>query len=294
MSRMTSTITVGVDGSDAALTAVEWAAKEAAFRKMNLHLLSTTSIADIGYPERSVISPDVLAALQDEVQTTLRIAKTRAIDVTPGIPVSIAYAFARPVDALRDASSRSALTVVGRRGAGGFRRLLAGSVALSLPAHARGPVVVVPHPKHTGTRSGIVVGISGENNDKAVLGAAYPEASFRQSALVAVHAWDADSLFVPRLATNPLIVAEIARVEAEERRLLEERLDGWVDQFPDVPVRAVIRRCSAAAAVLDMADDSEMVVLGSRGRGPVTSALLGSTSRSVIQHAFCPVMVVPV
>jgi len=39
--------------------------------------------------------------------------------------------------------------------------------------------------------------------------------------------------------------------------------------------------------------DADIVVLGSRGVGGFTRMLLGSTAGQVIQHAYCPVLIVP-
>lgn len=47
-----------------------------------------------------------------------------------------------------------------------------------------------------------------------------------------------------------------------------------------------------APRLLAAADDTDLVVLGSRGRGGFTSLLLGSVSRRVATHARCPVVVV--
>jgi nucleotide-binding universal stress UspA family protein len=48
-------------------------------------------------------------------------------------------------------------------------------------------------------------------------------------------------------------------------------------------------------AVVDVADeiDAGLIVCGTRGRGGVRTALLGSTSRAVLQHAGRPVLVSP-
>jgi nucleotide-binding universal stress UspA family protein len=47
-----------------------------------------------------------------------------------------------------------------------------------------------------------------------------------------------------------------------------------------------------AEALLSEAKGADLVVVGSRGRGGVASALLGSVSNHVIQHSTCPVVVV--
>jgi len=38
---------------------------------------------------------------------------------------------------------------------------------------------------------------------------------------------------------------------------------------------------------------ADMVVLGSRGVGGFTRMLMGSTAGQVVQHAFCPVLIIP-
>jgi nucleotide-binding universal stress UspA family protein len=44
-------------------------------------------------------------------------------------------------------------------------------------------------------------------------------------------------------------------------------------------------------ALLDLSEHATMLVVGSRGRGPVASLLLGSVSVSVSKHASCPIVV---
>jgi nucleotide-binding universal stress UspA family protein len=59
--------------------------------------------------------------------------------------------------------------------------------------------------------------------------------------------------------------------------------------------RVVPRAGSESQTILSEADttDADVVVCGSRGRGPVARSLLGSTSTNVLHHATRPVLVVP-
>ena len=47
-------------------------------------------------------------------------------------------------------------------------------------------------------------------------------------------------------------------------------------------------------AIVGFAEDAGvgLIVIGSRGRGGIRRALMGSVSDSVVRHAHCPVMVV--
>ncbi len=49
------------------------------------------------------------------------------------------------------------------------------------------------------------------------------------------------------------------------------------------PASAIVEEAQRTAA--------DLVVMGSRGRGPITSALLGSVSAEVVDHAPCPVLI---
>lgn len=51
---------------------------------------------------------------------------------------------------------------------------------------------------------------------------------------------------------------------------------------------------SAAEAIIDVAEtrESDLIVMGSRGWGTLAGLLVGSTSKKVVDHAPCPVLIV--
>ncbi|MBF4766049.1 universal stress protein [Nocardioides islandensis] len=60
---------------------------------------------------------------------------------------------------------------------------------------------------------------------------------------------------------------------------------------PDLDVRRLLRPSPATTLLTELSTDAWMVVLGSRGRGPTLSHLLGSVGQGVVRRAACPVVV---
>jgi hypothetical protein len=58
-------------------------------------------------------------------------------------------------------------------------------------------------------------------------------------------------------------------------------------------VDGALRNGDPATVLVDASRESDLLVLGSRGYGPVRAVLLGGVSQAVIRHATCPVVVVP-
>jgi nucleotide-binding universal stress UspA family protein len=61
---------------------------------------------------------------------------------------------------------------------------------------------------------------------------------------------------------------------------------------PDLRVYPKIARGHPAAELISRSEGAQLVVVGSRGHGPLTGALLGSVSTQVAGYAHCPVVVV--
>jgi nucleotide-binding universal stress UspA family protein len=137
---------VGIDGSDHSRHALEWAIREAAVRHAPLTVL-TVQQAVAGYLGGPVLysgdqdlAKQARAMAQEETDSMLEKAgpESRPSSVTVQAVVGL------PAEALIEAAGDADLLVVGSRGAGGFKRLLMGSVSTQVTHHARCPVVVIP------------------------------------------------------------------------------------------------------------------------------------------------------
>jgi nucleotide-binding universal stress UspA family protein len=81
--------------------------------------------------------------------------------------------------------------------------------------------------------------------------------------------------------------------EQEARTKLDEQMQRVGQTGGEVAeVHARIGRPDAE--IVGLADElgAGLIVLGSRGLGPLRRALMGSVSDSVVRHAHCPVLVV--
>jgi nucleotide-binding universal stress UspA family protein len=156
-------------------------------------------------------------------------------DVTvahPELAVTTAMTRSDPRSALVDASREASLVVVGSLGGGRVREVMLGSVAMHVAAHGRSPVVVVPFDRDQ--RGGpILVGVDGSAHSTAAVGYAFDEAAVRGAGVVAVMAFDQWAL--QGFARRPISYDE---ADSQERHaIISEQLAGWVEKYPDVPVR---------------------------------------------------------
>ena len=139
-------ITVGIDGSDGAHRALEWAMKQAAAHHAPLTVATVHEVPASGWTGNPVILPSDEpavekarhAAEESVAKTAARLGESQPRSVT----VRAVNGFA--AQELIEASRYADLLVVGSRGGGGFARLMMGSVSDQVVHHAYCPVVVVP------------------------------------------------------------------------------------------------------------------------------------------------------
>jgi nucleotide-binding universal stress UspA family protein len=277
-----------VDGSEPALRAARWAADEAARRRLPLRLVQVIDVlsAAVGFAPPA----DFFTEMEVAGRRQLAEAEAAIRREHPELEIGLTVRTASVVPTLIALSEGAPLTVLGARGSGGFGGLLTGSTAVALVAHGHGPVAVV-RGVEAPSQGPVVVGVDGSPISEPALAAAFEEASMRGTDLVAVHAW-VEFASETAYATARQFLVDWNAVEAREHEILAERLAGWQEKYPDVTVRRVVTGGRPARCLLDQAECAQLLVVGSRGRGGFAGMLLGSTSRTLIHHAPCPLLVV--
>lgn len=138
-------IVVGIDGSQGARRALEWAIAEAKLRDAHLVVvhawLEPAAVAVGSVITAGGVEPEIF---EETAERT--VADVLGAADTTGLPQGIEthVVAGAPARALIDAAKDADLIVVGSRGHGGFTGLLLGSVSQQVAHHATCPVVIIP------------------------------------------------------------------------------------------------------------------------------------------------------
>lgn len=281
-------IVVGVDGSPASKVAVDWAARDAAMRKVPLTLVHVAN--GVVAPWSQAPLPTGFGEWQQQrghqfIDDAIRVAAEATIETGP-VQVKTEMYYSATVPTLVDLSKEAEMVVVGSRGQGAFGSLL-GSVSTGLVHHAHCPVAVIhdqdplmPHP----AQAPVLVGIDGSPASELATAIAFDEASRRHVDLIALHAWsDAGVLDFPGM--------DWSTMNSSEDEVLAERLAGWQERFPDVTAHRLVVCDRPARQLVEHSEAAQLVVVGSHGRGGFAGMLLGSVSAAIVHSARMPVIV---
>ncbi|WP_029896477.1 universal stress protein [Nocardia brasiliensis] len=276
------TIVVGIDDSPTALNAARWAAYLAcAFHAPLLIACAAKSPSHYRTPAKQLaagVQPARAYAAADEtLQRTVELVHTAHPDLAADT-----VAMAGPPDrALVELSEHARIVVVGGQTA--FEARMTGPTTVRVMEHAHCPVAVWrgTNGRPIARERPVAVGVDGSAASAPAIAHGFEIAAALAVSLVAVHAWPS------RIAS---VGHHLDRAQ-NERVLLAECLAGWREEYPDVDVTEMPVPGLVDSVLTDVAEHAQLLVVGSRGRGTAAAALLGSTSRNLLHHATCPVLV---
>ncbi|MFC9590535.1 universal stress protein [Streptomyces sp. NPDC056944] len=278
-------VVVGVDGSPSAGTAVRWAAAEAALRGSTLFLVHA---AGTGTQAPLLSQAEIVRSRQAGRELLDRTAE--AITARhPELTVVTELTDGGAPDGLRRAAALTGTIVVGHRGLGGFSSLLLGSVGLEVAAGATTPVVVVRGTAEP-VEAGVVLAAVRDEADVGCARVAAREALMRKVPLRLLHIWS-DGVSARSRAALHNGGEEIAR---DHVRVLSSVSDRVREEFPDLPVYAEGQKDrSVPGALVDASHQADLLVMGGRRPPGHLGPTLGRTTLSLLQHAHCPVELIP-
>lgn len=280
-------VVVGVDGSQAALDAVRWAAVEARSTQCPLSFVHTLEWPLVSYPVPAGLRANWTQEMHEQGRRWLQEAQEAAEFAAPGIQAQVHLFTGDPRERLLAEAEHAYELVIGSRGLGGFAGMLLGSTSATVTQHASCPVVVV-HGQGD-TAGPVVVGLDGSTASEQALGYAFQAAARAGAVLWAVHAWD--DLGVLHSPIAPAEALPVNEIEAAGYRMLAEQLASWQEKYLDIVVERQVIHERPAAALIELGRQARIIVVGPRGRGGVARLLLGSVSQAVVRHATCPVVV---
>jgi nucleotide-binding universal stress UspA family protein len=268
---------VGYDGSETAQRALELAVQLAG------------SSGDVGVVH--VVAPPAEAGSDEDVQEEA-LAEARKLVGEQGKAATMLRRQGDPARELIDAAGEigADLVVVGSRGRGRLSSAVLGSVSAVVAAAAASPVLVVPP---EGRLAGRCVIAAVDGSDAAAKAARVAAGLSKRLDVPFLLAHAFLVRLVPGTAAVPYARDELARVDRERA---EELLAQAAEELGVAEeATRLVTGSSESEAVLALAEEEEawMVAVGSRGRGPVKSAMLGSFSATLAAQAPCPVLVVP-
>jgi len=137
------------------------------------------------------------------------------------------------------------------------------------------------------TQGRIVVGVDGSEGSKHALRWAARQAEYTGAVLEAINAWDYPATY----GWVPVPPEDYALAEFAEKSLNEAINDVFGSDIPKRLERKVVQG-HPAEILVEASKNAELLVVGSRGYGGFTDALLGSVSTYAVHHAHGPVTVI--
>ena len=281
-------VVVGVDGSTRNESAVDWAAGEAERAGRDLRLVTTTGVFTEAVPH-AIGGFASAVDLGDHYTELLARVASSVRKRHPGLNVVPWVQSGDPVTALTEMSGEGSLVVVGKRGLGGFERILLGSTSIAVVGRTASPAVVVPDTWEVGSPSSlpVLVGIDFDHANDAALLFGFTRADELGVPLIALHAWRPHP--AARLSDD-----DRGRWAVDAKSMVERKLTSWRERFPAVDAHSSQVEGHPADELLEASTRMQLLVLGRRSaERRLTGLPIGSVTRAVLHYSDIPVAVVP-
>ncbi len=269
-------IVVGIDGSESAANALQWACALATSSDA-----SVSAVMSWNYPAAllmPVVGTPVLPG--DVVAETTRAALAEVVEATPtgDVEVDEWVMMGSPRAVLTEASEDHDLLVLGRTGHSRLAQIFLGSTVSYCVRHAECPVVVVHNsvaPEHQ-----ITVAVDGSPSSIAALVWALGLGDEHEVLAVYSHdEWELDHL--------PLDGSVRADLERKADEMLAQAVQSAVDQtgVDESRLTRQVRQGDPRTTLVDQANPAAMLVLGAQGYSGIARWALGSLADYAVQHA---------
>jgi nucleotide-binding universal stress UspA family protein len=264
-------VVVGIDGSEAAIQAAEWAVDEAVSREVPLRLVQVISEHVEPAPFASV--GNVRMELE-YAEAALRIATAAVEAAGKAVKVETAILQGNPVATLIAESRNAEMICVGSAGIGRLARALLGSTAAELVEGAHCPVAIIRTQRSQSKPDSalIVVAINDSPDNDDVVEHAMAEAKLRHAPVLALGVLRKDSGDLP----------------SDE---LDQRVECWGRRHPGVKIYAGATRADIADFLAVMDRTIQLAVIGSTDADQV-ARLIGPHRHPILAHAECSVLIV--
>jgi nucleotide-binding universal stress UspA family protein len=190
--------------------------------------------------------------------------------------------------------SDAALVAIGSSGRSGLGRVLPGGTAERLLSGSPVPVAVAPNGYARREKGRREIGVGFDRSPEARQAVEWAADLARRSGaslqLLCVHP---PIPFGSAVAGGAFGSVTVNQVLADELRAASEQLAKALSSDLNRSVDSHLFKGEPGKLLVEHSQPLDLLVLGSRGRGPAKSVLLGSVSSYVLRHAYCPVLIVP-
>jgi nucleotide-binding universal stress UspA family protein len=275
--RARAVVLVAVDGSESSIHAAHWAAGLRLEARPSLRLTHV-----VGEPgDQRGAAPAWLSSLSAELRSS---GTENQVDLIAGFDVATE---------LTKLSAEADLLIVGSDGEGARGGVRVGFAGLGLLDSASCPVAVVrrAEPESPIPDGGVVAaGVDSSAESLAALDLAAELAEGWGATLLVVHTWR-DVADEP--GKGPYRVPETwDKLASDSAELLADAVEPVRARHPGLTIERRVVGDGPLSALLDVAANARLIVVGSRGVRPKPGMLMGSTSRGLVEFAPCPVLVV--